>query len=744
MQKKLPPGVEIHPFYDRSNLIHRAIGTVEHNLIEGALLVVIVLLLMLGNLRAGLIVAAVIPVSMMMAFVGMRAFGIPGNLMSLGAIDFGLIVDGAVVLVENVLRRQSAADENDREPAKVVPGAAAEVARSVMFAVIIITMIYVPIMSLQSVEGKTFRPMALTVMLALGSSLLVTMLAIPALAATFLSRKPSKGDTFVVRWARKAYTPVLRRTEKHPYITVGFAAALFVGALFLASGLGGEFIPILQEGAIVVTSNKLPSINLDASIRTVTEIEKVIRTFPEVQTVVSQTGSAAVPTDPMGVQSTDSYVILKPPGQWKTLHTQKAILAAIEKKVKAEVPGISWEFSQPIQMRMNDLLQGVRSQIALTIYGHDLHELRTLADKAVRIVQGIKGAADVRSEQEGGLPDLTVQVNRGRLARYGINASDVLAVIAAIGGRTVGTVYGPNDTETPIVVRLPQSDRSSAERVRNIPVGLADGQSVPLSEVADVTVAPGPAQVERDKLQRRIAVQINVRGSDVNSFATEAEKQIAQKLHLPTGYSVEWGGEFQNLRSATARLSLVMPVVLAVIFLLLYLNFGSLRLSALDLPQRADGGDRRDRRPRAAGDAVQRHGRDRLHLGLRRRDPRWRGARRLHRGGARGGQEPGGRGARGGGEAAAPGADDGARRLDRLLPDGALDERRLRGAAPARHRGHRRPGHGDAAHAAGVAVALSRGGEGQAAVLEDGEGLGPARAGAPSRGVTGKDSLDLL
>ena len=592
VQKKLPPGVEIHPFYDRSDLVHRAIHTVEHNLVEGALLVVAVLLLMLGNLRAGLIVAAVIPISMMMAFVGMRAFGIPGNLMSLGAIDFGLIVDGAVVLVENVLRRQSSADD-DKTSANVVPIAAAEVARPVIFAVFIITVVYLPVLSLQSVEGKMFRPMALTVMLALGSSLLVTMLAMPAMAATFLSSKPSKGDTFLVRWARKGYTPVLRRTERHPYITFGVAAALFVGAVFLALGLGGEFIPTLQEGAIVVTSNKLPSINLDASIRTVTEIEKVIRTFPDVQTVVSQTGSAAVPTDPMGVQSTDSYVMLKAPGQWKTAHTQAGILAAIEKKVKAEVPGVAFEFSQPIEMRMNDLLQGVRSPVALTIYGHSLAELRTLADQAVRIVQDVKGAADVRAEQEGGLPDLTVRVNRERLARYGMNASDVLAVVAAIGGRTVGTVYGQNDTETPIVVRLPQSDRASADRVRDIPVGLANGQAVPLSEVADITVAPGPAQVERDKLQRRIAVQISVSGADVNGFATAAEKAVQQKLHLPTGYSVEWGGEFQNLRSASARLSLVVPMVLALIFLLLYLNFGSLRLSTLiflNVPMAATGG----------------------------------------------------------------------------------------------------------------------------------------------------------
>ena len=593
VQKMLPPGVEIHPFYDRSDLVQRAIHTVAHNLVEGALLVVVVLLLMLGNLRAGLIVAAVIPISMMMAFAGMRMFGIPGNLMSLGAIDFGLIVDGAVVLVENVLRRQSAAGEGDRSPAKVVPGAAAEVARPVIFAVVIITMVYLPVLTLQSIEGKTFRPMALTVMLALGSSLLVTMLAIPAMAAAFLSERVAQKDTFAVRWARNCYTPVLRRTERHPFITVGVAAVLFAGAVFLALGLGGEFIPTLQEGSLVVTSNKLPSINLDASIRTVTEIEKVIRGFPDVQTVVSQTGSAAVPTDPMGVQSTDSYVILKPPGQWKTAHTQAGIQAAIEKKVKAAVPGVAFEFSQPIEMRMNDLLEGVRSQVALTIYGDNLEELRRLADQAVRIVQGLKGAADVRAEQEGGLPDLTVQVNREHLARYGVNASDVLAVVAAIGGRQVGTVYGSNDTETPIVVRLPQGDRASAERVRNIPVGLADGQAVPLSEVADVTVAPGPAQVERDKLQRRIAVQINVRGRDVNSFATEAEKAVAQKLHLPTGYSVEWGGEFQNLRSATAQLSLVVPAVLALIFLLLYLNFGSVRLSALiflNVPMAATGG----------------------------------------------------------------------------------------------------------------------------------------------------------
>lgn len=592
VQATLPPGVEIRTFYDRSDLIQRAIRTVAHNLGEGALLVVGILLLMLGNFRAGLIVASVIPLAMMMAFVGMHLLGISGNLMSLGALDFGLIVDGAVVLVENVLRRQ-AERRSEADPADIVPGAAAEVARPVAFSIAIITLVYVPVLALGDIEGKTFRPMALTVMLALTSALLITMLVTPAMCAAFLGRKAARGDSFVVRWARKGYTPALRRGAAHPWITAGIAAALFAGSVFLATGLGGEFIPQLSEGAIVVTSNKLPSINLDASIRTVTEIEKVIRAFPDVATVVSQTGSAATPTDPMGVESTDTYVILKPQSQWRTAATQDGIRAAIEAKVKQAVPGVAFEFSQPIQMRMDDLLQGVRSDVALSFYGPDLAALRNLADKAAAVVGGIKGAADVRAEQQGGLPALTVAVDRAKLARYGLNASDVLAVVGAIGGHTVGTVYGADDTETPIAVRLPPETRADAARVRELPVGLADGQAVPLSAVADVTVADGPAQITRDQLKRRIDVNINVQGRDVQSFVTEAQRAVGEQVKLPNGYTAEWSGLFQNLQSATATLSIVVPAVLAAIFLLLYLNFGSLRLSALiflNVPMAATGG----------------------------------------------------------------------------------------------------------------------------------------------------------
>lgn len=604
VQATLPPGVKIDVFYDRSELIGRAISTVEHNLGEGALLVVVILLLLLGNLRAGLIVAAVIPVSMMMAFVGMRVLGISGNLMSLGALDFGLIVDGAVVLVENVLRRQAEGRKGGKDgkadskgdgqdPVKVVPGAAAEVARPVIFSVVIITLVYLPVLSLQDIEGKTFRPMALTVMLALVSALVVTMLVTPAMAASFLGSKASEKDTLIVRGARRGYTPVLRRAMGHPWLTAGVAAALFGVSVFFGMRLGGEFIPQLSEGAIVVTSTKPASINLDASLRIVTEIETVLRGFPDVQRVVSQTGSAAVPTDPMGVQSTDTYVILKPQAEWKTAKTQAGISAAMEEKVKAAVPGVTLELSQPIQMRMDDLLQGVRSDVALTYYGEDLDTLGRLADQAVQVVKGVQGAADVRSEQEGTLPAMTIRLDRARLARLGLNASEALAVVEAVGGRQVGLVYGADDTQTPIVVRLAPGARSDLQAVRDLPVGLANGGAVPLSAVAEVSVSDGPSQVTRDKLQRRVAVDINVRGRDVQSFVAEAQKAVADKVKPPAGYTVEWSGTFQNLQSASARLAVVVPGVLLLIFLLLYLNFGSLRLSALiflNVPMAATGG----------------------------------------------------------------------------------------------------------------------------------------------------------
>ena len=593
VQGLLPPGVKIDIFYDRSDLIQRAIHTVAHNLVEGAVLVVIVLMLVLGNLRAGLIVAAVIPLSMLIAFAGMRAFGISGNLMSLGAIDFGLIVDGAVVLVENILRRQSAAEADARDPVKMVPGAAAEVARPVLFSVLIIFLVYLPVLSLESIEGKTFRPMALTVMLALAGALLITMLLVPAMSASLLSRRASGEDTFIVRHARRLYTPVLTRAVGHPFLSVGIAAVLFAGSVFLLMNLGGEFVPQLSEGAIVVTSNKLPGINLDASIRTATEIEKILRSFPDVQTVVSQTGSAATPTDPMGVQSTDTYAILKPQAQWTTASTQEGIQAEMQKRVLAAVPGADFEFSQPIEMRMDDLLEGARTPVALAIYGEDLQKLHDLAGQAAAAVKGVRGAGDVHVVDESGLPGLTVQVDRARLSRYGLNASDVLADVQAVGGHTAGMVYRADGAETPIVVRMAAGIRATKAEIANLPVALPGGGTIPISAVSDISEADGQSEIQRDKLQRRASIEISLAGRDMQSFVAAAQAAVAEKVKLPHGYSVEWSGQFKNLQAATRRLALVVPAALAVIFLLLYVNFSSLPLAALiflNLPMAATGG----------------------------------------------------------------------------------------------------------------------------------------------------------
>jgi cobalt-zinc-cadmium resistance protein CzcA len=592
VQKSLPPGMDIHIFYDRSDLIQRAIQTVAHNLVEGALLVVAILLLMLGNLRAGLIVATVIPLSMMMAFVGMRVLGISGNLMSLGAIDFGLVVDGAVVLVENVLRHQESAHA-PRDRGRLIADAATEVARPVLFSVLIITLVYLPVLSLRDIEGKTFRPMALTVILALASALVVTMLVVPALVGAFLSPRAAEKETRLVRWSRGAYSPILSRAMAHPVITVGLAAVLFTISMAFALGLGGEFVPQLSEGAIVVTSNKLPSINLAASLRMVTAIEKVLRSFPDVQAVVSQTGSAAVPTDPMMVASTDTYVILKPPRQWTTAPTQQGIRAAMAARVKAAIPGAEFEFSQPIQMRMDDLLQGVRSDIGLTIYGQDLTTLRKLADQAVAIVKRVRGAGDVRAEQQAGLPALTIDIDRSRLARYGISAADALATVEAVGGHEAGIVYGADGSEAPIMVRLAPAARADLADIGSLPIGLAGGHAIPLSAVADIGVANGPADIEHDRLQRRIDIDINVDGRDLEGFVQDAQAAVTRELRLPPEYSLGWNGTFQNLRDTNAILAKIVPAVLAVVFLLLYLNFGNLRLAALiflNVPMAATGG----------------------------------------------------------------------------------------------------------------------------------------------------------
>lgn len=592
LQAQLPPGVEIRPYYDRSSLVNRTIETVARNLTEGALLVIVVLLLILGNLRAGLIVAAAIPLSMLMAFAGMRFLGLSGNLMSLGAIDFGLIVDGAVVMIENVMRRR--AEEPGRDPFAVIRDATAEVAKPVLFAVAIIIIVYVPILALDGVAGKMFRPMAITVILALASSLVLTMTVVPALAALFLSRgRISEHETVLVRSARWLYAPVLLRAERHPALTVAMTLVVFGGSVYLATGLGGEFLPKLSEGSIVMTSDKLPGINLEASIKTVNRIEQVLKEFPEVKRVISLTGSAEIPTDPMGVESSDSFITLADPATWTTARTQDELVSAIDARLREKVPGVAFGFSQPIQMRMDDLLEGVRGDVAISLYGDDLKVLKDKADEIVRVVSAINGSADVKAEAQAGQPAFSITIDRAMAARYGINVSDILDVVESIGGRSAGMVYGDDNSITDIVVRVPPEDRQAAARLRNLPVGRSGKSMVPLSMVASVEVTSGPAQISRDRLQRRISVQANVRGRDVQSFVAEAQAAVAAHVKLPPRYSLTWSGQFQNMQDATARLSIVVPAAMAAIAVALVMMFGDVRVAGLiflNVPVAATGG----------------------------------------------------------------------------------------------------------------------------------------------------------
>lgn len=590
IDKALPHGVKIVPYYNRADLIDRVLHTVAHNLAEGALLVIIVLFLLLGNFRAGLIVACAIPLSMLAAATAMYFAGLSGNLMSLGAIDFGLLVDGAVVMIENVVRKR--AETPLRPVHHVVREAAHEVARPVTFAVAIITLIYLPILSLQGVEGKMFRPMALTVMFALVASLALTLTLMPVLA-TFLLRKPvAERDSRIIAYARRAYAPVLAATMRRPALTVGLAVVLLAGAVWVGSGLGSEFLPRLEEGALTVTTTKLPGISLQSAIATQTMVERTLMKFPEVATTVTLGGSSEIPTDPMGVEQSDTFIILKPKSQWRTAKSETGLVRAYSKALSRNVPGITQSWAQPIEMRMDDLLQGVQADLAIVIHGQNLNTLHTLAEQVAHVVSGVPGAADVVAQQNIGEPYLRIVANRQAIARYGFNVSQVLDVVEALGGRTVGMMTDGNERFA-IRVRLAPSDRSSIARIKALRVSNGAGRQVPLGQLAQIRWEPGPGQIERDDGQRIITVQANVRGRPLASFVTAAQAAVAAQVRLPPDYTISWGGSFQDLQAAMARLSTVVPVALAVIFALLYIMFGASRLATLiffNVPFAAVGG----------------------------------------------------------------------------------------------------------------------------------------------------------
>ena len=591
IRKSLPHGVAIDTYYDRTHLVNKTILTVARNLVEGAVLVIAVLLLLLGNLRGGLIVASAIPLSMLIAFTGMSLAGISGNLMSLGAIDFGLIVDGSVLMIENIVRKLSEHDAKDKSRQEVLFEAGREVVRPVFFAVAIIVIVYLPILALTGVEGKMFRPMAITVIFALTASLILSLTLMPVLAS-FALKAAREEETWLVRVMKRFYRPILERAVGSPRTTAALAAVVFVAVAALGFLLGAEFIPRLDEGSLSIQAGRLPSVALEDSLKATTAIETVLKRFPEVVTVVSKTGRAEIATDPEGVETSDILVMLKPQEDWKTAATKPDLIAKFDDAIRHEVPGNVISYSQPIELRVQELIAGVRSDVAILLFGEDLDVLKSKADQIARVISMVPGAADTKAEQIAGLPMLRVVVDRKKLARYGINAEAVLDAIAAVGGRPVGEVFeGARRFE--LQVRVHAADRDDLDKIGNLQVADPAGQLIPIAQLATIRKEVGPNRIGRVDLQRRIAVETNVRGRDLASFVAEAQKAVGEKVSLPPGYRIQWGGQFENFQRASRRLLLVVPLALSLIFLLLYMMFNAFRpavLIFLNVPFAASGG----------------------------------------------------------------------------------------------------------------------------------------------------------
>lgn len=593
LQKTLPKGVSIDTYYNRTDLVNRTIETVRKNLFEGAVLVIVFLLLMLGNWRAALIVASVIPLSMLLAFTGMVATKTSGNLMSLGAIDFGLIVDGSVVMIENIVRHLAENKQRkDYGTLQAVQDSAQEIARPVFFAVLIIMVVYIPILTLQGAEGKTFRPMAITVIFALIASLLFALTYVPVMASLLFNKSVSEHEPRIVTWIKNRYEPLLEKALAFPgRIAIG-AAVLLAVSIVILTNLGSEFIPRLDEGALVVQSQRLPSGSLDESIKSTSLIEKVLKQFPEVITAVSRTGRPEVATDPMGIESSDIYVMLKPHKEWTTADNRDDLIKKIDAALEKEVPGNVFSYSQPIEMRTRELASGVRSDLAITLYGDDLTTLKQKADEIVTAVNKIKGAADVRADQTSGLPYLRVVVKREEIARYGINAREVLGAVEAIGGKEMGQIL-ENQRRFPLQVRFRPEDRDELNKIGDLKVASSSGALIPLSQLTEIKTEEGPSQISRSNIHRRIQIAANVRGRDLGGFVKEVQDSVGKTVELPSGYYLEWGGEFQNLKDATKRLAIAVPISLMLIFVLLYTTFSEVRATLLifiNVPIAASGG----------------------------------------------------------------------------------------------------------------------------------------------------------
>ncbi len=590
VRQSLPPGVELEILYDRSDLIARTLDTVLHNLAEGGLLVIGVLLVLLGNVRAGLIVSLAIPLSMLFAANLMWAVGIPASLMSLGAIDFGLVVDSSVIMVENCVRRLGLARPSASR-IDIVRDAAIEVRGPTMFGELIIAIVYLPILFLEGTEGKLFRPMALTVLFALLGSLVISLTLMPVLAATVLPRE-EEHEPLIMRLFHRLYRPLAALAVHHP-VVISLVAAMLVGmSVPVALRLGAEFMPRLDEGDLLVEVNRLPSATLEDSLPLTTQIEQVLGEFPEVKTVFCKTGRPEIANDIMGVQQTDVWVMLKPRASWPVGVTRDALVERMSTALTTEVPGANFGFSQPIEMRVDELVAGVKADVAVLVYGDDLDTLGGLGKRIEGVLRDIPGAADVRADWQANVPTLRIDARQDQLARHGINGIDVMQTVSAMGGIQTGVVY-EGRPRFPLVVKFPDAWREDEDLVPQIPVEATGGRPVPLGELADIRIEESPPSIEHENSRRRTFVSANVRGRDVASFVAEAQRRIAAEVPLPAGYAIEWGGDFENLLSASRRLLLITPVVLGLIALLLYTSFKSLRLATLifcAVPVAASGG----------------------------------------------------------------------------------------------------------------------------------------------------------
>ena len=599
INRSLPDGVLVVPFYDQADLIERAVATVRDALLEGVVLIVVILFLFLGNVRSALIVTAMLPLSLLLAFMLMKYMGFSANLMSLGglAIGIGMMVDGGVVMVENVYRHLSERPTADshggtstrtsaewpsarRESAMhLILRSAKEVGRPIVFAIVIIIIVFLPLFTLEGVEGKMFKPMAFAISFAMLGSLIFSLTVVPVLCSFFL-KGGSDEDTWIMRKIKQPYLPALRWSlVNRKKMLLGALSALAV-SLLIVPFLGTEFVPQLEEGSIQYRVTLAPSAGLDEAIRTGTEIERIVKTFPEVEDVVSKIGRAEAGGDPEPVNNIEALITLKPGKEWKSGRSKPELVEALEHKM-GQFPGVALNFSQPIAMRVDELLSGVKAQLAIQLFGDDVDELVRTADEIQRVVSAIRGAADVQAEQVTGQPQLQIAVDRSAIARYGINVDNVQeAIETAIGGAAAGQVF-EGIRRFDINVRLQEPYRRDVETIGNLLIATHDGARVPLSQIAAVRTVVGPKQINHDNGQRRIVIQLNVRGRDMGGFVAEAQRLIAARVKLPAGYFVTWGGQFENQQRAMRRLMIIVPITIGLIYLLLFSSFGSLKQAAL-------------------------------------------------------------------------------------------------------------------------------------------------------------------